>query len=80
MSEEYSIADSKQTDFGFKVDAQAEDPLRLDSPCPSGLLCWLPAGDLGDYWPGKENKEKTQVIAKSSVHFSCSVMSDSATP
>ena len=37
MSEEYSIADSKQTDFGFGVDAQAEDPLRPDSPCPSGL-------------------------------------------
>ena len=34
MSEEYSIADSKQTDFGFGVDAQAEDPLRPDSPCP----------------------------------------------
>ena len=34
MSEEYSIADSKQTDFGFRVDAQAEDPLRPDSPCP----------------------------------------------
>ena len=33
MSEEYSIADSKQTDFGFGVDAQAEDPLRPDSPC-----------------------------------------------
>ena len=28
MSEEYSIADSKQTDFGFRVDAQTEDPLR----------------------------------------------------
>ena len=25
MSEEYSIADSKQTDFGFRVDAQ-ENP------------------------------------------------------
>ena len=37
MSEEYSIADSKQTHFGFRVDAQAEDPLRPDSPCPSGL-------------------------------------------
>ena len=37
MSEEYSIADSKQTDFGFGVDAQTEDPLRPDSPCPSGL-------------------------------------------
>ena len=36
MSEEYSIADSKQTDFGFRVDAQTEDPLRLASPCPSG--------------------------------------------
>ena len=34
MSEEYSIADSKQTDFGFGVDDQAEDPLRPDSPCP----------------------------------------------
>ena len=33
----YSIADSKQTDFGFRVDAQTEDPLRPDSPCPSGL-------------------------------------------
>ena len=31
MSEEYSIADSKQTDFGFGVDAQTEDPLRPDS-------------------------------------------------
>ena len=38
MSEEYSIADSKQTDFGFWVDAQTEDPLRPDSPCPSGLF------------------------------------------
>ena len=28
MSEEYSKADSKQTDFGFGVDAQTEDPLR----------------------------------------------------
>ena len=37
MSEEYSIVDSKQTDFGFGVDAQTEDPLRPDSPCPSGL-------------------------------------------
>ena len=37
MSEEYSIADSKQTDFGFRADAQTEDPLRPDSPCPSGL-------------------------------------------
>ena len=37
MSEEYSIADSKQTNFGFGVDAQTEDPLRPDSPCPSGL-------------------------------------------
>ena len=37
MSEEYSVADSKQTDFGFGVDAQTEDPLRPDSPCPSGL-------------------------------------------
>ena len=53
MSEEYSIAESKQTDFGFRVDAQTEDPLRPDSPCPSGLSawpchgwdlpCWLPA-------------------------------------
>ena len=34
MSEEYSIADSKQTDFGFGVDAQAEDPLRPNLPCP----------------------------------------------
>ena len=38
MSEEYSIADSKQTDFGFWVGAQTEDPLRPDSPCPSGLF------------------------------------------
>ena len=37
MSEEYSIADSKQTDFGLGVDAQTEDPLIPDSPCPSGL-------------------------------------------
>ena len=37
ISEEYSIADSKQTDFGFRVDAQTEDPLRPESPCPSGL-------------------------------------------
>ena len=37
MSEECSIADSEQTDFGFGVDAQTEDPLRPGSPCPSGL-------------------------------------------
>ena len=37
MAEEYSIADSKETDFGFGVDAQTEDPLKPDSPCPSGL-------------------------------------------
>ena len=37
MSEEYSIADSKQTDFGFGVDAQTEDLLKSDLPCPSGL-------------------------------------------
>ena len=37
MLEEYSIADSKHTDFGFGVDAQTEDPLRPDLPCPSGL-------------------------------------------
>ena len=37
MSEEYGIAESKQTDFGFGVDAQTEDPSRPDSPCPSGL-------------------------------------------
>ena len=36
-SEEYSIANSKQTDFGFGVDAQTEDPLRPDSSCPPGL-------------------------------------------
>ena len=43
MSEVMS-ADSKQTDFGFGVDAQAEDPLRPGSPCPSGLcmtLSWV---------------------------------------
>ena len=34
MSEEYTIADSKQTDFDVGVDAQAEYPLRPDSPCP----------------------------------------------
>ena len=28
MPEDYSIADSKQTDFVFRVDAQTEDPLR----------------------------------------------------
>ena len=38
MSEEYSIADSKRKDFGLGVDAQTEDPLRPDSPCPSGLF------------------------------------------
>ena len=54
MSEECSIADSKQTDFGFGVDARAEDPLRPDPPCCQALphdlvmgggdfLCWLPA-------------------------------------
>ena len=31
MSEEYSIAESKQTDFGFRVDAQTEDPSRPDA-------------------------------------------------
>ena len=30
ISEEYSMADSKQTDFGLGVDAQTEDPLRPD--------------------------------------------------
>ena len=54
MSEEYSIAESKQIDFGFGVDAQTEDPSRPDSPCRSGLSawpchgwdlpCWLQAG------------------------------------
>ena len=39
MSEECSIADSKQTDFGFGVDARAEDPLRPDPPCPVRLFC-----------------------------------------
>ena len=53
LGREYSIADSKQTDFDFGVDAQAEDILKPDSPCLSGLsawpfhgwdlLCWLPA-------------------------------------
>ena len=38
MSEEYSIADSKQTDFGFGVDSQAEDPLRPD---PTSLVRYL---------------------------------------
>ena len=37
MSEEYSIAESKQTDFSFGVDAQTEDPSRPDLPYPSGL-------------------------------------------
>ena len=37
MSEEYSIADSKRTDFGFAIQAETEDPSRPDSPCPSGL-------------------------------------------
>ena len=52
MSEEYSIANSKQTDFGFGVDAQAEVPLRPDLPLPvkplpqdvchgRDSLCWL---------------------------------------
>ena len=41
ISEEYSIADSKGTDFGFGVDAQTEDPWRPDSPCPSGLSAWV---------------------------------------
>ena len=38
MSEECSIADRKQPDFGFGVDAQAEAPLRPDSPCPARSL------------------------------------------
>ena len=44
----------RQTDSGFGVDAQAEDPLRPDSPLPVrplphdlchgwDLLCWFPA-------------------------------------
>ena len=45
MSEEYNTTDSKQTDFGFRVDAQAEDPLRPGSPCPirslSMTLSWV---------------------------------------
>ena len=40
MSEKYSITDSKQTYFGFRVDAQTEDPLRPDSPCLSRLSAW----------------------------------------
>ena len=39
MSEECSIADSKQTDFGFGVDAQADDPLRPDTPWSIMSLC-----------------------------------------
>ena len=38
MSEEYSIADSKQTDFGFQVDAQ-ENP--GGTPEARSLLCVL---------------------------------------
>ena len=43
MSEEYDIADSKQIDFGFGVDAQAEDPWRPDLSCLSGVstLSWV---------------------------------------
>ena len=63
MSEECSIADSKQKDFGFRVDAQAEDPLRPDLPLPVrplphdfchgwDLPCWLPA--VGHNFPSKE--------------------------
>ena len=37
MSEEDSRADSEQADFGFGVDAQTEDLLKSDLPCPSGL-------------------------------------------
>ena len=37
MSEEYSIAESKQTDFSFGVDAQTEDPFGTYLLCPSGL-------------------------------------------
>ena len=45
MSEECSIADSKQTDFGFGVDARAEDPLSPDPALPIRLshmtLSWV---------------------------------------
>ena len=62
MSEEYSIADSKQTDFGFGVDAQAEDPLRPDSPCPIRslrmTLSWVGSPVLA---PGKADSNSRGV-------------------
>ena len=48
MSEECSIADSKQTDFGFGVDARAEDPLRPDPPCCQALPHDLVMGGVGE--------------------------------
>ena len=60
MSEECNIADSKQTDFGFGVDARAEDPLRPDPPCPVRLfrmtLSWVGSPVLA---PGTVVLEKT---------------------
>ena len=46
MSEEYSIAESKQTDFGFRVDAQTEDPLRPDLPWHQASLHDLVMGGI----------------------------------
>ena len=57
MSEECSIVNSKQTDFGFRVDARAEDPLRPDSPCPIRslrmTLSWVESPVLA---PGTERQ------------------------
>ena len=71
---ECSIADCKQTSFGFGVDAQTEDPSRPDSPCPPGLSawpchgwdlpCWLPASPPFLFF---NNYEKQNYSGHSSV-------------
>ena len=62
MSEEYSRADSKQTDFGFGVGAQADDPLRPDSACPIRslrmTLSWVGSPVLA---PGKADSNSRGV-------------------
>ena len=57
MSEEYSIADNKQTDFDFGVDAQAEDPLRPDSPRSLRMtLSWVGSPVLAPGRHGHKNR------------------------
>ena len=71
MSEEYSRADSKQTDFGFGADAQAEDPLRPDSPCPVRsfrmTLSWVGSPVLA---PGTTRQHRSKESKNKSMPWS----------